>query len=553
MLLTVDIEAKTIGQKDLFHNLHFTLDPNEKIGMIGRNGVGKTTLFNMLTGLDNDYEGTIQLQRGCLMVSTAQEHHAVEGLSVMQYILQNLPEYSHLKHIIDTSPETMGNSLRKIEIYSTALERFADLDYYRIEEKVLRNLESYQISEAVALAPLGQLSGGQKRFVELVRVEQANADIALIDEPTNHMDYIAKDIFVDWLKETPQAVVVITHDRDVLKWVDKIIEIKDGKAHMFKGNYEAYLAQNTINTASGINDYEVGLKTLDNLLKKITWARARKPSWHGTADQRNPFKVMEDRLQKEYDTLKANLAKPSFWIDRESAANLPKKISGNYSKYKDRNIRIKTDTAKHHGNELVSLENVELSYDVTPLFKSITLRLQAGERIRLIGRNGAGKTTLIKAIVAASRETIPETLVQGKIECGRSLRLSVYEQEQSTATLNMTLREMVEKIFMDHDLDTGNAAIERILSDYLFDPIRDGALRVDQLSGGQKARLQIISMLAGGPNLLILDEPTNHLDLPSIEELENALSSYNGAVLYVSHDSYFSAQVGGSKCIIEPL
>jgi ATP-binding cassette subfamily F protein 3 len=335
-----------------------------------------------------------------------------------------------------------------------------------------------------------------------------------------------------------------------LQWVDKIIEIKDGRAHVFKGNYEAYLAQNTISTTGDIHDYEIGLKTLENLQKKIAWARARKPSWHGTADQRNPFKDMEDRLQREYDQLSANLTKPSFWIDRESAANLPKKVGDNYDKFKAQNIRIQTDAAKHHGGELVVLEDVLLGYDTTPLFKPLSLRLQAGERVRLVGRNGVGKTTLVKAIVASNQGDKPETLLGGSIQCSRSLRLSVYEQEQSATVLDMTLREAVEQVYVARGLATDRHTIERALANYLFEPNRDGPLPVRQLSGGQKARLQIITMLAGSPNVLILDEPTNHLDLPSIEELEDALGRYEGAVVYVSHDSYFAQNVGGQQIVL---
>ncbi|HUB93586.1 MAG TPA: ABC-F family ATP-binding cassette domain-containing protein [Verrucomicrobiae bacterium] len=547
MLLTVDIETKSIGTKELFRNLHFTVEPNEKIGLIGRNGVGKTTLFSMLSGSDRDYAGTIQTRRDTRLVSTAQEHHTVEHLTAMEYILRNLPEYMALKHILDTYPETMGNDLKKIETYSTALDRFTHLGYYRIEEKIERNLDSYQISNTMARSPLSRLSGGQKRFVELVRVEQADADLALIDEPTNHMDYAAKALFINWLKTVSHAVLVITHDRDVLQYVDKIIEIKDEQSYIFTGNYEAYLAQNTVSTASDIHDYEIGLKTLDNLQRKIAWARARKPSWHGTADQRNPFKVMEDRLQREYDELKAALAKPSFWIDRESAANLPKKISDNYGKFKAQSIHIRAEASKHHGGELVALEDVQLGYNDMPLFKPVSFRLQAGERSQLVGRNGVGKTTLIKAIVATSQKHQPETLIRGLIHCSRSLRVSVYEQEQSAVTLERTLKEAVEHIYAAQGLATDERIIGKVLGEYLFDPNRDGVLKVGQLSGGQKARLQIIAMLAGNPNLLILDEPTNHLDLPSIEELENALSNYQGAVLYVSHDSYFAKNIGGEQ------
>jgi ATP-binding cassette subfamily F protein 3 len=552
MLLTVDIESKTIGSKELFKDLHLIIEPREKVAVIGRNGVGKTTLFGMLNGHDKDYNGNLQIRQGIRMVSTAQEHHGVAHESVLHYVLFNLPEYGELKHILDTYPETMGDNMRKIETYSTALERFSDLDYYNVEEKIIRNLEAYQINQEMAGAPMARLSGGQKRFVELVRVEQADADLALIDEPTNHMDYVAKQTFIEWLKASQQTVVVISHDRDVLQWVDKIIEIKDGKAVTFKGNYEAYLSQNAHNTAANIHDYEIALKTMDNLQKKILWARSRKPSWHGTADQSNPFVVMERRLQKEFDEIKANNQKPNFWIDRESAEALGKKASDNYDKFKSKNIRLHATKADSHASELLHVEALQLGYTASPLFTPLNFRMQHGDRIRLIGRNGAGKTTLVKAIVSASQDTKPATLLTGAITCTNKLRLSVYEQELPPEVMQLTLADTIEKIYLDLDIKVNAEIVMRVMGDYLFDPYTDGKLTVENLSGGQKARLQIIKMLAGNPNLLILDEPTNHLDLPSIEELENALMRYHGALLYVSHDSYFAKNIGGDELHIKP-
>lgn len=550
MLLNLEIEAKTIGAKELFRNLRFSVLPGQKVGVIGRNGAGKTTLFNVLAGKDTDYTGSMQLKRGTRLVSTAQEHHDVEQQTVLDYILYNLPEYSRLKHIIDTYPKTMGEDIRKIQTYSEALERFSNLGYYHIEESVLRSLNDFQITETMARGLMSQLSGGQKRFVELVRVEHADADIALIDEPTNHMDYAAKAEFIEWLKSARQSVLVITHDRDVLQCVDAITEIKDGHTRTFKGDYEAYLRQNTTSTSAQLHDYQVALKTLENLHKKILWARARKPSWHGTADQRNPFEVMERRLQKEYDDIKRANPKPSFWIDRESSENLAKKVGDSYAKFKAKNIRIHKTQADKHASELLVVDNVSLGYDGRPLFEPLNFRLQSGERLRLVGRNGAGKTTLARAIVAASNQEAIPTLIQGKVVCGSKLRLSVYEQELRPDFLRFTLAEAIERIYLDARLQVNDETVKRVMSDYLFDPYQDGSLRVEQLSGGQKARLQIIRMLAGNPNLLILDEPTNHLDLPSIEELEDALAGYHGAVLYITHDSYFAKNIGGEHLVL---
>jgi len=549
MILNVDIQSKTMGNKQLFNSLAFNVETSARVAIIGRNGVGKTTLFTMLCGKDDEYAGSIQTRRGLRIVSTAQEHHSVGDESAVHYILRNLPEYEALKHIIDTYPETMGDDLRKIETYSEALECFGTLDYYDIENTIVQTLQDYQITKDMAYAPLARLSGGQKRFVELVRIEHAKADVALIDEPTNHMDYIAKAAFIDWLKAAKQTVLVITHDRDVLKYVDRVIEIKDGKAITFKGNYEAYLKQNATSTATKMHDYEIGLKTLGNLAKQIQAVRAKKAS---TGKTPNPFIPLERRLLKEQAELTAQLKKPSFWIDRESAENLGKKVGDNYDKYKAKNIRIGKSQSANHAHELLRLEDLQLGYSGNALFTPLNLSLQHGERLQLIGRNGVGKTTLVRAIAAASNNQKSTTLVQGAIACNNKLQLSVYDQEINPALLQMTLSQAVAQIYYDLQIPTSDEAVMRIMSDYLFDPHADGRLLVQQLSGGQKARLQIIKMFANNPNLLILDEPTNHLDLPSIEELENNLMKYHGALLYVSHDSYFAHNLGGERLVLEP-
>ncbi|MGD8373925.1 MAG: ABC-F family ATP-binding cassette domain-containing protein [Candidatus Woesebacteria bacterium] len=544
MIINVDIKSKIVGNKELFNDLRFSVESSARVAIIGRNGIGKTTLFGILSGKDHDYFGEVQVKRGLQTVSTAQEHHAVGDEAVVGYILRNLPEYSDLKHIIDTYPDVMGDDLRRIQKYSEALERFGMLDYYDIENQIVQSLEDYQIDIDKAYSPMARLSGGQKRFVELVRIEHSHADLALIDEPTNHMDYIAKNAFIDWLKAAKQTVLVITHDRDVLKYVDRVIEIKDGKAHIFKGNYDAYLKQNATTTAAKMHDYEVGLKTLDNLHKQIQAVRAKKASTNKTP---NPFIPLERRLLKEYEQLEESLQKPSFWIDRESAESLGKKVSDNYAKYKAKNIKIAKNSLSGHSHELLKIDNLQLGYDSKPLFESVKFALQSGERVRLIGRNGVGKTTLVRAIVAASGGQKVQTRVKGDINCSSKLKISVYDQEIDPGTTSSTLLEAIEKIYYDLKIPINTEGIMRLMGDYLFDPVHDGNLRVEQLSGGQKARLQIIKMLANDPNLLILDEPTNHLDLPSIEELENSLVKYHGALIYVSHDSYFANNVGGEE------
>jgi ATP-binding cassette, subfamily F, member 3 len=547
MLLTADIEHKSITNKLLFEGLAIAIEDREKIAIIGRNGVGKTTLFRMLTGEDGDYNGHITKRNGIVMVATRQEHHDLGEQTVVEYILQNLPEYPELHHIIETYPEIMGEHMGKINRYSEALERFAALDYYNVEDRVRRSLGDYQLGHT-ADRPMRTLSGGQKRFVELIRVEHSHADLALIDEPTNHMDYVAKEAFVKWFKAAKQAVVVITHDRDLLHHVSRIIDIKDHKAFNFPGNYDAYLQQNATRTSADLNEYETVQRRIQNVKKQIQYAISKKSSWGGTADKKNPFVVMEERLRKELKELEAQ-ERPSFWIDQESISELRPKIEESYQKHKAKTIRIRRLTGSERQRDLLALDHVQVGYDA-PLFMPLDLRVQTGDRLQIVGRNGVGKTTLVNAILAKAHEQGPKTLLHGKILVDTKLRINTYEQEIDQSLLDLTLAAAIEQIYDMYELRCPPEQIMRVLSDYLFDPYGDREHLVRNLSGGQKARLQLIKLFANEPNLIILDEPTNHLDLPSIEELEAALAQYNGALLYISHDTYLTRHLGGTKLTI---
>jgi len=191
VIADVTVTEKSFGPKSLMTGVKFSVDDGEKVGVIGRNGVGKSTLFGILAGTDTDYTGEVIYRRGTTVVATAQEHHGIADQTVLQYVLAGLPEYSDLSHIIETYPATMGDNMRLIHEYSEALERFEQRGYYQIESDIEQELESFQLS-GVAHRPLVTLSGGQKRLVEVVKVMHSDAHLALLDEPTNHMDYVAK-------------------------------------------------------------------------------------------------------------------------------------------------------------------------------------------------------------------------------------------------------------------------------------------------------------------------------------------------------------------------
>ena len=583
MIADIHITEKSFGDKTLMRDVKFSVDDGEKVGVVGRNGVGKSTLFGILAGTDTDYTGEVIFRRGITVASTAQEHHSLGDQTVLSYILVGLPEYAALKKIIDEYPETMGNNMRKIEEYTQALERFDQKGFYQIEEKIERELDNFQLS-GCGERPLGSLSGGQKRLVEIVKIMHSEAYLALIDEPTNHMDYVAKQQFIDWMSSQPrQAMLIITHDRDVLGRVDRIIELKDGRAVSYRGNYDAYLKQNAQVTAAGMNNFEQVEKRMTNLKQKaLDYQRLKEKSRNPGTIQK--FKRLENEARAELAEL-SEMDKPTFWIDKQSAGQLDYKSAERYGKFKARNIRLSMkDAASRSQHVLVRVEDAAVGVGERILFESMNIDLREGEAVELRGRNGAGKTTLIRMLLAsgdvaarASHKIIRDplkpaqifseiplapnaltatspaqergaavtpVLYSGNLFLDSQVRVGVYEQEIDERYLADPLEVAIEKLYLSRDLPISETKIRQLLADYLFTEA-DRMTPLARLSGGQKARFQIIAMLANDPQLLILDEPTNHLDLPSIEELEMALAKYSGAILYVSHDNYFRQEIGG--------
>lgn len=549
MILAVNIDEKSFGDKILYNDLHLDIQDGEKVGLIGRNGTGKTTLLGMMAGDDTDFAGDIKLRKGAVLISSRQEHHGIDNLTVLDYVLGDLPQYTALKHIIDTYPEHMGSNNKKIQEYSDALEQFGHLSYYDVESDILQALDNYQIDEHRAKELLSKLSGGQKRLTELVKVQRARAHLALIDEPTNHMDYVAKAAFIKWMKSTRESVVAVTHDRDVLKEVNRIIEIRDGKAYAFRGNYDNYLKTNAVKMTAQVNEFGVTQRRIRNLKDDVIRFRKLKERSRdpGTIQR---FKSLEQKSVAELAELQA-LDKPSFWIDRESAEGLNAKMGEAYEQHKTRNIRVRTKSVESTGRKLIEVHKLALGYGNEPLFSDITFTLRESDRARLHGRNGAGKSTIVNAIMASAKNLKPDAKIfAGNIVAEPEIQIGVYEQEIPNEYLPLTLGGAVEKILAGKGQPVSEQKVKQLLGDYLFNPAVDGDMPVQRLSGGQKARLQLINMLAGDPQVLILDEPTNHLDLPSIEELEDALGNYHGAVIYISHDSYFAKRMGGSEITI---
>lgn len=545
MILGVQITEKSFGDKKLLENIKFSINEGEKVGLIGRNGIGKSTLFGILLGRDQDFSGEVIFRKGSIVASTQQEYSSVGDQTVLDFILNDLPEYAHLSKLLRELPEKMGENMALIEKYTYALNCFQEKNFHFIEDRIRAELRDFGL-EGFENRQMKTLSGGQKRLVDTIKIIHSKANLALVDEPTNFMDSYAKSRFLNWMNNSNEAVLVITHDRDVLSKVDRIIEIRDGKSYIFKGNYDDYLRINMFSTTNQIQDFESVQRRISNLKDKVReYQRMKEKSRSSSTIQR--FKRLENSARNELAELE-EIDKPSFWIDQENVENLDFKAAKSYDKFKAKNVKIgiKNEITRST-RSLVQVENLALGYgsledaldgknNAKILFEDLNFNLKVGGILEIFGRNGTGKTSLIKTIFGTKKQKAE--IYDGEIFLDETAKIGIYQQEIDAEFFEMNLKDAIEKVYLDQNLPISEEKIRRILSQYLFN-LEDFETPISQLSGGQKARFQLIKMLSNDPQILILDEPTSHLDLPSIEELERALKNYSGAIVFVSHDNYF--------------
>ncbi len=545
MILSVEITEKSFGNKQLLQNIKFSIDEGEKVGLIGRNGIGKSTLFGILLGRDQDFSGEVIFRKGSVIARTQQEYSSVGEQTVLDFILNDLPEYAHLSKLLRELPEKMGENMELIEKYTDALNRFQEKNFHFIEDKIKAELRDFGLG-GFESRQMKTLSGGQKRLVDTIKIIHSKADLALVDEPTNFMDSHAKNRFLNWMKNSNEAVLVITHDRDALSKVDRIIEIRDGKTYIFKGNYDDYLRANMFSTTNQIQDFESIQRRIANLKDKVReYQRMKEKARDPSTIQR--FKRLENKSREELADLEL-IEKPSFWIDQANVENLGFKAAKSYQKFKAKNVKIGIkNEEKRSVRSLVRAENLALGYGSLEdalenkngakiLFENVNFDLKVGGILEIFGRNGVGKTSLIKTIFGAENEKAE--IYNGNIFLDETARIGIYSQEIGSEFFEMNIKDAIEKIYLDQNISITEEKIYRILYQYLFS-VEDFETSISELSGGQKARFQLIKMLSNEPQILILDEPTSHLDLPSIEELERALKNYSGAIIFVSHDDYF--------------
>lgn len=536
--------TRYVAARQLFIDVNLQIQGSGIRAIIGRNGEGKSTLLRIISALDNDYEGDRLLTRGETIAFATQESNAEKDETTRQYIKRRLPEYEKLNLIIENGDNLLAGSNSDMHRYSDAIERFTERGYFSIDADIDRLADTVELDMSLLEQPYSNLSGGQQKLADLIMIMASPATIYLFDEPTNHMDLEAKSRFIDWMKRQKHSIIVVTHDRDVLDSVDVIYELKDRQLHEYPGNYTAYLRQNRVATSSSIHQYEVNVRSLDNLKKQLVEAERKKLRCKSTP---NPFVPLVERLKREVIKVEEQLERPSAWIDQESIADLKPDEKKRYEKYKTASLGLRShhQSSRGAGSTLVACDNLSVGYEV-PLFRPTSFQLTRGGRLRISGRNGIGKTTLIGAIIdTAFEQPLRVKPFSGTITTAPKLTIAEYKQHGDEEFYGMKLAEAVSYIYEQAGRPVNETTIRRALAQFLFDPIAAYDTNVTVLSGGEKARLNLMKLLLLAPDVMVLDEPTNHLDLPSIEELEAFLKEYDGAVMYVSHDGYFARSLGG--------
>src|SRR5258708_4122920 len=364
MLVSAINLSKSLGTKNLFKDLSFTVVEGEKVALIGRNGYGKTTLLKILSGEDRDFEGKVISRKGLQITLTQQEHIHDTQQSALEYILKSVPHFYEYQKILDEFEKGIHTNVTH---YLATLEYFTDKKYFNIQDSILSTLEDFHISNESARQPLANLSGGEKRYVEMARMMFSSSDLLLIDEPTNHMDYQGKERFITWMSGLRQAVVVVTHDRDVLKHATRIIELKEQKIDIFKGNYDHYISQNANDTLTSVKLYSDQLNRLKEAKKRVEWGlqmRAKSKEW----------KIRYDHWLRDYEKIQAETVKPSFWIDQDSVDALDKKVVDSYQKFKQKNINITVNSENERSSEFIRVRHLALGYD-EPVFTNLNFSL----------------------------------------------------------------------------------------------------------------------------------------------------------------------------------
>ena len=489
--------------RNVLDGLTFQIDQGERVGLLGRNGAGKTTLFKVLTGeLDYD-EGSVTVGQGRRVGLISQIPVYPAGFTVEDVLrsafsrLESLAEEMRALEGRMAAGDSDETLLRR---YGTLSERFEAFGGYDTDVAVNKIANGLSISSQMRQQLFDSLSGGEKTRVNLGRLILEDTDILLLDEPTNHLDLHATEWLEEYIRAFRGTVVTISHDRYFLdRTVTRVIEIQDGKAEFYSGNYSFYAVEKERRYQERMKQYEKEQAKIAQLEKAAEQLRLW--AFQGMDKTYRRAISMERRIERMRTT-----SKPT----------------------KARKMDARFNAAEFHGDEVLSIRNLSKGYGDKHLFDGITLRVEGGERIGLIGDNGTGKTTLIKMIVG---EVYPD---DGRIRTGPQVKEAYLPQvvEFDHPDWNLVENMMAAKRGLSAQSARNRLAAYDFRGEDVFKP-------VSVLSGGEQSRLRLCMLMDDEINFLILDEPTNHLDIDSREWIEEAVEAYDGTLLFVSHDRYF--------------
>ena len=495
----MDQVTKTQGEKLLFKNISFSISEGEKIGIIGINGTGKSTLLNIIAGQEDSDLGEKSHPNDYSISYLSQDPSFDESLTMMEYMFaSDTPIFSLIKKYEQTllalqhDPEnpTIQERLMKEQQEMDALNAW---DTSANARTILSKLGLLDHTKT-----LGQLSGGQKKRVALAKTLIETPDLLILDEPTNHLDYESIQWLEDYLAKYPRAVLFVTHDRYFLDHVsNKIWELANHSLFEYKGNYASFLEAKAIREE---NESMERSKKESLFKKELAWIR------RGAKARSTKQKA---RIQR-FESLESSLK------NKTNADNLEIELSG---------ARL--------GKKVIELKSISKSFGTDTLIKDFSFLFKPGDRIGIVGSNGSGKSTLLN--ILAGRETVDA----GEMEVGQTVKIGYYTQENVDIDENVRMIEYIRETADSIRLKDGSyISAAQMLERFLF-PMHTHGTLIRKLSGGEKRRLYLLNILMSAPNVLLLDEPTNDLDTQTLTVLEDYLETFAGVVITVSHDRYF--------------
>lgn len=501
--LSVRNLTMTFIERNLFTDVSFDVEERDKVGFIGANGVGKTTLFKILNGEISPVSGTVTFSKN--VRPGYMEQHACnnpradvyhELLSVFDYLSDMETEISALAHQIDNKSGNLDELVERQTMLIEQFERAGGLTYKSRTRSALLGLG---FSENDFTMPVGNLSGGQRSKLCLAKLLLSQSNMLLLDEPTNHLDIDAIAWLEGFLRDFKGAMIIISHDRYFLDNVtNKTIELEHNRAMVYKGSYSEFVKKKESVNESLKNKYEHDLKEI----KRIEGIVEQQKRW----GQAHNF-ITAASKQKEADRIKEGLVVPESELET---------------------MRMHFKPRCESGNDVLICKNLAKSFDDKQLFKNVDIHIRKGERVFIIGGNGCGKTTLFRILTGKT------PMNSGEYDYGANVEIGYFDQMQQNLDLSKTALDEVWDTFPNMTQTEVRSALASFLfkGDEVFKPL-------SKMSGGERARVSLLKLMLKGSNFLLLDEPTNHLDASSREELEKTLLDYSGTMLIVSHDRYF--------------